>query len=44
MVGGSTYVVRIAGKAPFEPFTLDDTDELGIQPVMPVWIDEHRQH
>jgi hypothetical protein len=44
LVGGSTYVVRIAGKAPFEPFTLDDTDELGIEPVMPVWIDEHRQH
>ncbi|KAH7389271.1 hypothetical protein BKA64DRAFT_747836 [Cadophora sp. MPI-SDFR-AT-0126] len=44
LVGGSTYVVRIAGKAPFEPFELDDTDELGIQPTMPVWIQEHRKH
>jgi hypothetical protein len=43
LVGGSMYVVRIAGTAPFAPFTLDDTDELGIEPTMPIWIQAHRK-
>jgi hypothetical protein len=43
LVGGSTYVVRIARNAPFAPYTLDDTDELGVEPTMPVWIEEHRR-
>lgn len=42
--GGSTYVVRIAGKAPFNPYTLPDTDEFNIEPPLPPWVQEHRKH
>jgi hypothetical protein len=43
LVGESTYVVRIAGAAPFNPFTPPDGDGDATAPPPPVWIQEYRK-